>query len=274
MLVEIKNATYLGSNNRHSLIDLSLPVDFNGNCVVFIHGYKGYKDWGAWHLMEAYFTANRYGFCKFNMSHNGGTISNGIDFPDLKAFSENTYSYEKQDVCFVLNWLENKLPSSTKIHLIGHSRGGGIALLNAFDHRVSSVITLAAISSIGLRFSNQEKIAQWKKAGVFYERNTRTQQDMPILYQQVEDYFANKKSLDIELACKQLDKPILIIHGSNDEAVMISEGIELSNWTGTSLIIIENANHTFNTSHPWTTNEMSSELKIVCDTILRFIDAI
>ena len=34
--------------------------------IIFCHGYKGYKDWGAWSLMAERFAEEGYGFVKFN----------------------------------------------------------------------------------------------------------------------------------------------------------------------------------------------------------------
>ena len=56
----------------------------------------GFKDWGAWHLVQDFFTNKGYAFCKFNLSHNGGTVENGIDFPD--AGNDNEIS--KSEECF------------------------------------------------------------------------------------------------------------------------------------------------------------------------------
>ena len=42
--------------------------------IIFCHGYKGYKDWGAWSLMAEKFAVNGYFFVKFNYSHNGTTL--------------------------------------------------------------------------------------------------------------------------------------------------------------------------------------------------------
>ena len=61
--------------------------------VIFCHGYKGYKDWGAWDLVAERFAEEGYFFLKFNFSHNGGTVQNPIDFPDLEAFAQNNFSY-------------------------------------------------------------------------------------------------------------------------------------------------------------------------------------
>ena len=46
--------------------------------VLFCHGYKGFKDWGAWNLAAETFANNNLFFVKFNFSHNGGTLENGF----------------------------------------------------------------------------------------------------------------------------------------------------------------------------------------------------
>jgi hypothetical protein len=62
--------------------------------VIFCHGYKGFKDWGAWNLVGKEFANKNFFFIKFNFSHNGGTMKNPIDFPDLEAFGNNNFSHE------------------------------------------------------------------------------------------------------------------------------------------------------------------------------------
>ena len=59
------NHTFIGASNCSSLIDLVIPEDFNGKMILFIHGFMGYKDWGAWNLMQDFFTNKGFGFCKF-----------------------------------------------------------------------------------------------------------------------------------------------------------------------------------------------------------------
>ena len=53
--------------------------------VIFCHGYKGFKDWGAWDLVGKKFANNNFFFIKFNFSHNGGTVENPIDFGSIDA---------------------------------------------------------------------------------------------------------------------------------------------------------------------------------------------
>jgi pimeloyl-ACP methyl ester carboxylesterase len=274
--MQIIQETYRGSAGREALIDLHIPEDFNHNLVVFVHGYMGFKDWGAWNLMEAYFVNLGFGFCKFNLTHNGTTIQNALEFADLNAFGQNRYSYEKTDVLCALDWIQNKVDLTTcSIHLVGHSRGGGIALLCASDSRVSSVITLAAISSIEKRFDLSEEIIEnWKKTGVRYVKNGRTHQQIPHFIEQLTDFETHRSELDIRKACLVLKKPILILHGDQDVSVSIEEGKSIAEWTNQPLQIIDGANHTFGASHPFQEHTLPTELQMCCDEIVEFIDSL
>src|SRR5690606_15053818 len=82
---------------------------FNANqtqkpLVIFCHGYKGFKDWGAWDLVANHFAEAHFFFVKFNFSHNGGTMDQPIDFPDLESFAENNYSKELEDLDDLINF--------------------------------------------------------------------------------------------------------------------------------------------------------------------------
>jgi len=267
----LKNAIYTGSRNRQSLVDLTIPADFNGQLIVFIHGYMGFKDWGAWNLMEQFFTARGYGFCKFNISHNGGTVENGIDFPDLNAFAENNYSMEIADTLHVLDWLENELDTLPEICLAGHSRGGGTALLAASDSRVSKVITLSSICSVEQRFSDAEMISDWQEKGVRYGKNQRTHQEMPHNISQYTDFLENRSTLDIEKACRELHKPVMVIHGDEDTSVSITESERIATWTNTELHIIHGADHVYGASQPWLKDVLPEKLEEVCGYMLEFL---
>jgi pimeloyl-ACP methyl ester carboxylesterase len=271
--MKISNAKYLGSEKREALIDLEIPENFNGNVLIFIHGYMGFKDWGPWNMMQNFFVERGFGFCKFNMTHNGTTPENPVDFVDLEAFGNNCYSFEKKDTFLVLNWLEKKVDlTSCFLHVIGHSRGGGIALLSSSDSRIRSVITLAAISSVEKRFTFEKKVfEEWERTGVRYVTNSRTNQELPHYFSQYIDFQENKENLSIQKACETLKKPILIIHGNNDEAVNISEGDDLAKWTGKELTIVRNANHTFVGSHPYVEKTLPGHLEDCCERILEFL---
>lgn len=271
--IRLENECYVGSNQRKALFDLHIPENFNGKLVVFVHGYKGFKDWGSWNLVDFEFTELGYGFAKFNLTHNGGTAIYAKDFPDLEAFSKNTYSKEINDIVYFLNHLEGLgLPPYT-IHLIGHSRGGGVGLIVAHeDRRIASITAWASIASIADRMPQGNELAAWKKNGVRYELNSRTQQQMPIGYALYEDFMANKERFNIQNACSSLSIPRLVIHGAKDTSVGIEEGRKLADWMRVPLFEVPNANHTFGSVHPLTEYKLTDDLKCVVDLTMGFLN--
>ena len=253
--------TYINSNQEKDLI-------------IFCHGYKGFKDWGCWNLMANKFVSSGFHFLKFNFSHNGGTITNPIDFPDLKAFSENNYSIEVNDVSRVIEFIKSdKLSLNYRnSHIIGHSRGGGIACLAASKFKeIKNLITLASVSNFGERFPNQNEIEKWKKNGVRYVENMRTKQMLPHLYQFYQNYLENQKELNIETAIKKFDGRFLICHGTMDMAVNFKNSLNLLKWAKNGRLFDLRTNHTFGTKHPYETKDIPIPLNEVIDETIRFL---
>lgn len=247
--------------------------------VIFCHGYKGFKDWGAWDLMAKAFAQAGFFFIKFNFSHNGGTINNPIDFPDLEAFASNNYSIELEDLDRIISHFSSnndyaKEADATSLSLIGHSRGGGIVLIKAEeDNRVSKVITWAGVSDYQSRFmEGTDTFKQWQVTGRMFVKNGRTKQQMPHDWQFYTNFLKNQERLTISRAAMALSKPWLIIHGDKDTSVALEEGKALHRWNPKSKFeIITEANHVFNTSHPWDNNDSSEKLKEVIDKTINFL---
>ena len=268
----LKNSTYIGSMGRRSLFDLEIPSNWNREILIFVHGFMGFKDWGAWHLVQDYFVSKGYGFAKVNLTHNGGTAENGIDFPDEEAFARNTYSIEIQDVLLFQAHLTSLVSEPYKTTLIGHSRGGGAVLLSAQYRMPDRLVMWASISDIEMRFQKNEALAQWEKEGVRTVRNGRTMQDLPQFFELYLDYEKNKTTLDIQKVCKQLTIPTCVVHGSADDSVSIEEGKNLALWLNTPLHTIEKANHVFGTKHPWNASVLSKSMTRTCEITQSFIE--
>ena len=247
--------------------------------VVFCHGYKGFKDWGCWNLLAEYIAQSSMFFLKFNFSHNGGTIKQPIDFPDLEAFGENNFSKELDDLDTVLNWITNlenaysEEIDTSKIILIGHSRGGGIVTIKtAEDKRITKLITLAGASDYKSRFPTGFEFEYWRKEGVAYIENARTKLQLPHYIQFYDDFVANETRLTISRAAKELNVPHLIIHGTTDETVPFYEAENIHSWnTNSELFAIEDANHVFGGSHPWLSKTLPDDLELAAKEIINFI---
>ncbi len=271
------NIQVAGNHDKPILVDVFYAENKQPKpIVIFAHGYKGFKDWGCWNLVAEKFAESNCFFIKFNFSHNGGTVEQPLDFPDLEAFGNNNYSKELDDLDCVINWILHNEDykdevERSNITLIGHSRGGGIVTIKASkDMRITKLITWAAVSSLGNRSSTIGDLDKWKKSGVKYVLNGRTKQQMPHYYQFYEDFKANETRLNIELATKKIKIPQLIIHGMNDTSILVEDAKNLHLWNPKSkLELIEEADHTFNTKHPWLEKKMSKNLnKMVISSIL------
>ncbi|WP_010181499.1 alpha/beta hydrolase family protein [Aquimarina agarilytica] len=274
-----KNIPLVGKHKKAIVTDFiykksntKLPV------LIFCHGYKGFKDWGPWQLMLKSIANNDFFVVAFNFSHNGGTIEQPIDFPDLEAFGNDNFSKQQDDLQAVIdeitasNFKFNELVDTSNITLMGHSRGGGVVTIKASNEsKVTKIITLAAIASYNDSLPAKEKIAQWRNEGVLYVKNGRTKQDMPLHYQLFEDYQANQSALDISAAAKKLTIPHLIIHGKQDPTVPYSKAELLHQWSQKSKLLPLDTDHVFNAKHPWLNDQMPPALTQVTQAILNFL---
>ncbi len=274
-----KNILLQGKHNKPILVDVFYQENNQPKPVlIFCHGYKGYKDWGAWNVMAKEFANAGFFFLKFNFSHNGGTEKNPIDFPDLEAFGNNNFIKELDDLHTVIDWVTttNEFDAekdNQQLNLMGHSRGGGIVLLkSAEDIRIKKVITLAGVSDFKSRFPTGDLLKKWQKDGVQYVLNGRTKQQMPHFYQFYTNFIDNEERLTIQKAVSTLKIPHLIIHGDDDTSVQIDEAKNLHCWNPKSkLAIIDGANHVFATQHPWTKPQLSSDLQKATDSSVEFL---
>ncbi len=256
--------------------DLSFNNINSDKLVIFCHGYKGYKDWGCWNLVADLFAENGFKFLKFNFSHNGGTIENPIDFPDLDAFSKNNYSLEVQDVSRVITYIKESNAKEFKfkeLFIIGHSRGGGIAAISSGNEKlISKLVTWASVSDFSNRFPDENEIEKWKNDGVRYVENKRTHQMMPHLYQFYTDFFQNKDKLSIKNGLKKFRGKTLICHGSLDLAVHHENASSLNKWSLGSELYKIRTNHTFGAKHPWESATLPNDLKDICLKTIGFFN--
>lgn len=245
--------------------------------LIFLHGFKGFKDWGHFPLIAEYLTRAGFAVVRVNFSHNGTTPDQLTEFADLEAFAKNTFSMELSDVAVVIDdifWRGgtelNCDPS--RLGIIGHSRGGGIALLSAHhDRRVKAVATWGSVCDFEPRV-NPPDVIEWKKNKVMYVENARTNQQMPINFTFREDFYKNRKKLSIPHAVNHMPVPQLIIHGTADESVSIAEAEKLNSWNLLAqLVEIPGANHTFGGKHPWDSKELPEDtIKALQETIAFF----
>lgn len=245
----------------------------NTPILLFVHGFKGFKDWGAHNLVARHFASNGYRYIKFNLSHSGVPVNNPKDVTDMDAFASNTVSKELFDLNAVLDFIEKAYSKDTKVNLIGHSRGGGLSIIEASnDLRISKLITWSAIDDFASLWKKEQE-AEWKKNGRIFVTNARTKEQMPLNVSLLEDMEENAAALNILDAAKRVNIPWLIIHGNDDVNVPFEIAQTLAEANPNSrLVKIEDANHVYGATQPYTNETLPPLLFKVCEKVLLFLD--
>ena len=246
--------------------------------ILFVHGFKGFKDWGHFNLIADYFAENGFVYVKFNLSHDGVSLDNPFEIEDLEAFGNNNFSIELDDLGLILDHIcgrDFEVPKGevdeNNIFMIGHSRGGGLTILKAAeDPRIKAISTWAAIYDITKMWS-EETFEQWEKEGVLYVQNSRIEQSLPLYYQIVLDYYENKDRLDIPRAAAKLECPWLICHGTKDETLDVSMARDLKACNKKAeLLIIDGATHHLGGGHPYNSTKLLKHARIMVEATRTF----
>jgi dipeptidyl aminopeptidase/acylaminoacyl peptidase len=224
--------------------------------VLVVHGFKGFKDWGMFPPLAERLAQAGFSVVSPNLSGSGVDDAGEFSWPE--RFGHNTFSAELADVGVVLDALTAGalgVSPPTQIGLVGHSRGGGVSVLEAArDARIRALVTWAAISTVE-RWPDESERARWRAAGKLEVLNARTGQVLPLYTDTLDDVERHATgALDIPGAATRVTVPWLIIHGSDDTSVPIAEGERLAGaaQAGTSRFLrVEGGGHTFGAAHPW-----------------------
>lgn len=268
-----------GSNSRLMPADLHLPCSENPPVVIFVHGFKGFKDWGHWPMVGNEFAKAGFAFLRFNFSHNGTTPEQPSDFADLEAFSDNNLIMELDDLATMINGISDgsifpeAMINREKIFLLGHSRGGGIAVITAAES--SKVKGVSVVGSVNHYGRGGFPVDVWEKTGVIHIPNARTGQEMPMKWQFVEVLKANMDRLNILEAAGRLSVPGLVIHGTADPTVPYQEALEIVEKNERlTLVKIENGDHVLGGSHPFNKEELPKDTLTAVDATVKLFASI
>ena len=233
------------------------PGGAAGRAVILCHGFRGYKSWGFLTFLATRLAEEGVPTVAFDFSSSGITDSEGT-FGEPERFRHGTYGGDLSDLHTVADWLAARLAASSpgaaesptaepRFGLVGHSRGGIIALLHAArDRRVRAVATLGAPSRIGVW--PEGYFEAWRRGDAAEVYDFRTKETLRLGPELYVDWEKNKAEYDSAAAVAALTAPLLVVHGTRDTLVPLSEAEELAGFgrsTATELRIIEGAGHSF-----------------------------
>jgi len=265
------------SQNIPIYYDLYIPSVTPGSALpvaLFVHGFKGFKDWGA--FPDACEELARAGFAvvSFNLSMNGvGKSMTDFDEPDL--FADQTLSQDLEDIGTLIEAIKSKNIASDKVDLdtdrmgiIGHSRGGHTAIAAAAEYpEIQCLVTWSAVADYNARWSDEMK-KDWQKKGFTEIENSRTGQVFKINRVVFDDATENADTLMAIHRVKEIYIPSMFIAGKADEAVPFSNSEELFRKCPADekeVRLIEKTGHTFDVSHPFEESEFPEAFEEVLD---------
>ena len=244
--------------------------------VVFCHGFKGFKDWGPFPAWGRALANHGFVSVHFNFSHNGVTPEHPTEFVDLEAFAQNTYTLELNDLQAVMGYVATAAQGDApidveRIGLMGHSRGGGTAILQTSrDDRVRALATWSSVSTFLGRFSRSQ-IQDWTETGTTTIENQRTGQTMRLDRVLYDDAVENADALDVLEAASTIDVPWLVVHATDDEAVDIAAAQRLTEASSSAELIEVRGGHTFGGAHLFE-EPVPESLQEVWDATLHHFD--
>lgn len=234
--------------------DLRYPADAPGpvQTIVICHSFMAFKDWGFFPVVAELLAEAGYASVIFNFSQNGVSCG-GNRITDFDAFRENTFSRELADLTDVLDGIsrgdigkgiiEGKNPV-----LLGHSRGGGIAILQAAgDARVRGLATWSAISTFD-RWTEHQKVL-WRAQGYLPLAREVPASPLRLGLGLLNDLETHHNRLSVLSAASRIRVPWLILHGKADITVSPREAEALAGASGsasTTLTLLERTGHLFN----------------------------
>jgi pimeloyl-ACP methyl ester carboxylesterase len=198
--------------------------------VVICHSFMAFKDWGFFPRVAERLAEAGLVTIAFNFSHNGVT-GDGNRITDLARFAENTFTRELDDLAALVDALDQgALPAEAdprRLVLLGHSRGGGIAIVHAArDPRVRALVTWSAIATFDRWTPHQKEL--WRRDGTLPLAKDSTVSPLRLGMDLLRDIEEHRDALDIERAAALFARPWLLLHGREDRTVQLREAEALA----------------------------------------------
>jgi len=226
--------------------------------LVFCHGFKGFRRWGGWSWLLGGLAERGVTGVSFDFSHAGVAPETPADFSRLDLFERNSCSRELFDLAVVVRAArEGRLPGLESVAglplvLVGHSKGGGTAILGSGPAGAAAVVGLASVGRVRRFGADAEHSI--RERGFFEVPNARTGQIMRVGREYLDDLERHEAEWDLVRVVAESSARFLFVHGTADASVPIDEARALAA-AGTPprvrLAEIEGADHTFGTRHPF-----------------------
>ena len=246
-------------------VEKPLPV------VMICHSFMAFKDWGWFPFVAESIARAGFATLIFNFSRNG-VRENPNRMTDFEAFEKNTISHELHDVESVLEAIQRKnigegVIDPASIAFLGHSRGGGLAILTASTMQyVKALVTWSSVATFD-RWTVHQK-AEWRRLGFLPLSKGTSVSPLRLGTNLLDDVEKNRERLNPVRAAGSVRIPWLLLHGKEDLAVRFSEAEQLyavSQKATTTFVPLEKVGHLFGGAEVTEESSIHHALKVTID---------
>lgn len=219
--------------------NLNLIADFyKGNkdsIIVMSHGFTGDRhEWGRNTKNALSFQEEGYNVLTFDFSGCGESDDDSL-----------TVAKQVDDLNCIIKFISKEKISN--ICLFGHSLGGLVSLI-CYSPIINCIILSAPITNkregyLEYKFSKDQQNELKEKGYITKVRDEGVRRKFIIDQQMIID----RETVDQEEILSNIDCPVLIIHGKDDEVVPVNDSISAMHYLNdqAKLEIIENTGHNF-----------------------------
>ncbi len=231
----------------------NLAVPGRAECppvVTLVPGYLASLNWAFLPWLAAELEGRGVATLALTLSGSGFAEDAG-QVTERIAFEHNTYAQELEDLAAAAEWLSGRSEvDRSRQGIFGHSRGSAMALVHAARAgKFQALCTWSTVASVG-RY-DPDRIELWRREGRLPVQ-TAGGQRFELAPDLLEDFTTNAADYDLERAAGRFAGTALLVHGSRDRSVPVSEAREVVRRFGDrgSLVEIEATGHNFGSRHP------------------------
>lgn len=253
--------------------DIYHPEEVNPSnvpTILFLHGFKGFKDWGTFPAICERLSRQGFTVLAMNFSLNG-IGEDPMEFDRLDLFARETLSQDLDDIGTMLKGISEReitaggqSLNASNVGVLGHSRGGQTAVAAAAEYpEINCLVAWSAVADYNARWSEDMK-RDWEENGVTEIKNGRTGQIMPMRREVYDDARENAERVIALHRVRELQLPALFVHSKDDEAVPYQNAEQLYEACPSAqkeLLLLENTGHTFGGTHPFQADDFPAPLQ-------------
>lgn len=244
----MEEVTFLDSKGNQILGTISLPEQAK-SIVIISHGFSSSKESKLYVELQNELNKAGIGTLRYDYYGHGQLYCKGTKYTVTK---DVTLSKCVDSLKAAITFVRSK--GDYEIGLVGSSFGGLISLIISSQDSNISVLAIKSPVTKPIEFWKErlgnERVARWKQEGIMHydERG----ENFELNYTFWEDLF-NYNTLEM---AKDIDCPVLIVHGGSDSVVPIKQSHDLARIVNTEVRVVEGANHNY--ADPSHYNEMKS----------------